>query len=50
MNDKLKYEIILDECKSAICETKKEIDKYKCEKEEVREFLNELKMCWVEEI
>ena len=24
MNDKLKYEIILDECKSAICETKGE--------------------------
>lgn len=34
----------------AISQTKKEIDEYKCGDKKVRDFLDKLKMCWVEEI
>lgn len=44
------YETILDDCKNAINQTKKEIDDYKHEKPEVIDFLDKLKECWVDDI
>ncbi len=44
------YEDILLECKNAIVKTKKEIDEFKKEHQEVAEFLAELVACWEEEI
>jgi serine/threonine-protein kinase HipA len=44
------YEQILIECKEAIIKTKKEIDDFKTDKEEVKLFLEELKAVWMEEI
>lgn len=44
------YETILDDCKNAINQTKKEIDDYKHEKPKVIDFLDKLKQCWVDDI
>lgn len=44
------YETIVDDCKNAINQTKKEIDDYKHEKPEVIDFLDKLKECWVDDI
>ncbi|MEA2072891.1 MAG: type II toxin-antitoxin system HipA family toxin [Campylobacterota bacterium] len=43
-------ETVLQECRESIVKTKFEIDTYKTSKQEIREFLEELKGCWREEI
>lgn len=44
------YKAILQECKEAIIKTKKEIDNFKTNNNEVKEFLENLKECWCEEL
>ncbi len=44
------YEEILYECKESIIKTKKEIDNFTTDKEEVKLFLQSLKSVWIEEI
>jgi serine/threonine-protein kinase HipA len=42
------YDEIVSACVSAIAITKQEIDHFKCESKEVSDFLEDLKMCWLD--
>ena len=44
------YEEIVHTCIKAVIETKIEIDEYICRDNEVKKFLQNLKVCWMEEI
>lgn len=44
------YEEIVKTCIDAIMKTKVEIDQYECSDNEIKNFLNHLKECWMEQI
>lgn len=44
------YEEVVKTCIDAIMKTKTEIDQYKCSDNEIKNFLNNLKECWMEQI
>ena len=44
------YEEAVQICMDAIKKTKMEIDSYEAKNDEIREFLEKLKMCWVDEL
>lgn len=44
------YEEVVKTCIDAVIKTKIEIDQYECSDNEIKNFLNDLKKCWMEQI